>query len=515
MTPNASQPILGPPTHLFASPWLANDLSVKSLVLVTLAVLIFAPKFTKLIQNVLTPLFSIPGPLINKISSWPLAIATINGSSHDFAQRLHEKHGPIVVLAPGMVSVSDTTEIKRIIQTEDWVKSRAIYGNFRQDPERPTLLAFTDKKPYSKRKRMVSSMFGIKYIRSMEPLMLGCVEVAVDVMGKTCDGATGDFAVVDLQQFIHGLAIDIIGVTTFGQSFHVVENGSHPLPSSLKKGLKIAGLMQLIPWIRKIPFLPTRDPYVSSFTYDIVDNRRRAFRETKTQDLLQKLVEVSDDSPGSDFNTTDVQDESVVMLTAGSETTANAELFTLIMLLKHPMAMQRVLEEVDQWYPPRDRSRPTDCGYSQAGMTYLQACIDEAMRLVPGQPNGSPREAPKDEQVLGYRIPRGTTVFPNTQAAHLQDVFADRPDEYIPERWLDIYSQGNDGSIPYWPFSAGSRVCIGKHFAMQEMHLTLVTLLRHFTFQYVPGQDESTMFRIAQQLRSNSYSVEVQRRAVS
>lgn len=411
-----------------------------------------------------------------------------------------------------MISVTDATEVKRIVQIEDWMKSRAIYGNFRQDPERPTLLAFTDRKPYSRRKRMFSSMFGIKYIRSMEPLMLQCVDAAVSVMQKRCASVGDGFATIDLQHFIHGLAIDIIGITAFGQSFHVAENGSHPLPSSLKKGLRIASLLQLVPWVRFIPFLPTRDPYVSKFTFDIVDKRRQTLEEERTQDLLQKMVEVCDDSAGSEFNTTDVQDESVVLLAAGSETTANAELFTLIKLMQTPKAMEKLVKEVDEWYTPGDLARPTDCAYSQQGMTYLQACIDETMRLVPGQPNGSPREATKEETILGYRVPKGTTVFPSTQASHAQDVFTDRPAEYMPERWLEIYSSGQQNSIPFLPFSAGSRVCIGKHFAMQEMHLALVTLLRNFSFELIPGQDESTMFQIAQQLRSDFYNAKVKRR---
>lgn len=410
-----------------------------------------------------------------------------------------------------MIAVSDPKEIDRIIRAEDWTKSHAIYGNFRQDPERPTLLAYTDKQAYSRRKRMLSSMFGIKYIRSMEPLMKECVKVAIKELGRACDDAPSGATAVDMQHLIHALAIDIIGITTFGESFHVVENGTHPLPLRLKQGLKIAGLMQLIPWIRKVPFLPTRDPYIDSFTYNIVNKRRNQLDSVCSQDMLQKLVKASNDAPGSDFRTSDVQDESVVMLTAGSETTANAELFTLIMLLKHPVAMKRLVEEVDHWYPPEESDRETDCSYSQTGMTYLQACIDETMRLVPGQATGSPRETAKDEIILSYRVPTGTTVFPNTQEGQMQE-FWDQPQKFMPERWLDIYAAGHTNSAPFWPFSSGSRVCIGKHFAFQEMHLTLVTLLRNFTFEYIPGQDESTVFRVAQQLRSESYRMKVNRR---
>lgn len=425
--------------------------------------------------------------------------------SHQFTSALHERCGPIVVLAPDMLSVSDEHEIKRIILLEDWPKSQAVYGNFRQDPERPTLIAFTDKKAYAQRKRMISSMFGIKYIRSMQPLMLKCIDVAVKQLEELCDGQKDSAAEVDIQHLVQSLAVDIIGITTFGQSFDVVETGSHPLPEQLKKALKLSGLLQFMPWIRKIPFLPTRDPYVDSFTSQIIA-RREATLKSAPQDLLQKLVEACDDSTGSIFRHSDVQDEAVILITAGSETTANAELFTLMMLTKHPDKLAKVYQEVDEWYP--DLDRPADCEYSFNGMTYLQACIDETMRIFPGQATGSPRETTREENVLGFRIPKGTTVFPSTAPAQLDKRVWQNAKEFIPERWLDIKTT----EAAYYPFSAGSRVCIGKHFALQEMHLTLVSLLRRFRFEYLPGQEEETMFRVAQQLKAHKYLMKIKRR---
>ncbi|RDA87844.1 hypothetical protein CP532_2964 [Ophiocordyceps camponoti-leonardi (nom. inval.)] len=438
--------------------------------------------------------------------SWiTLQVKLTPKNSHHFARKLHEQYGPIVVMAPGIISVADADEIRRIIKTEDWPKSEAIYGNFRQDPSRPTLLAYTDKKAYSRRKRLMSSIFGLRSIRAMEPLMRQCVAVAEKRLARACEGDESG-SVVDMLQLIHGLAIDIIGITTFGRSLGVVENGSHPLPTRLKKGLKIAAWMQLMPWIRRLPLLPTRDPYIERFTRDTVDERRRLLRSREqASDLLQGLVEASDDvKPESEFRTSDVQDETVVLLTAGSETTANAELFTLLLLTRHPDVLQRLYAEVDAWYPAKQPERETDCSYSQAGMVYLQSCIDEAMRLVPGQATGSPREAVEDETILGFRLPRGTTVFPSTQEAHLDPRLWHRPHSFDPERWLRPH--GSESSLcPFWPFSAGSRVCIGKHFALQEMHLTLVSLLRRFHFEHVPGQDEETVFRVAQQLAVDSY----------
>ncbi|KAF4985779.1 hypothetical protein FGRMN_11104 [Fusarium graminum] len=215
-----------------------------------------------------------------------------------------------------MIPVGDFTAINRTIQTEDLVKSENVYGNFRQDPKRPTLLAFIEKKAYSLRKRMLSSMFDIHYIRSLEPLMKSCIDAGVTHFNKLCENSSNG-TIINTQHFVHGLAIDTIGATTFSGSFHVVKNGSQPLPSRLKAGMKVSAIVQLISWMQHIPFLARRDPCIEKSTNLIVDKR-------------------------------DVQDESVILLAAGSETTANAELFTFMQLLKHPIVMKKLAEEADK-----------------------------------------------------------------------------------------------------------------------------------------------------------------------
>ncbi|KAL1976852.1 hypothetical protein VTN31DRAFT_3134 [Thermomyces dupontii] len=420
-------------------------------------------------------------------------------------QDLHKKYGPIVVLAPNMIAISDPQVVRRILITEDWPKSNAIYVNFRQNPERPTLLAFTDKKAYAVRKRLISSGFGIRYIRGMEPIMRDCISVAINQLHNACMRNGGE-ATVDIYRLMRALAVDIIGATTFGESFHVVEQGSHPLPKKIEYSLLLSGIYQFLPWLKGLPGFPTRDPYIDEFTKGIVDRRRQIMKTEHKHDLLQKLVEAVDDSPNSPFRTTDLQDEVVVLLTAGSETTANTEIFMLMLLAKHPHKLALLHEEIDRSYP--DPAEETTAEKALQ-MPYLQACIDETMRLYAAMASGSPREAPEDVTLLGYHIPKGTTVFPTTATLHLDPAIWPRPDEFFPERWLDPATGSKRGDLPFYPFSAGSRVCIGKHFALQEIHLSIVSLLRRFTLKYVPGQDESTVFRVALQLSEGRYMVRI------
>lgn len=420
-------------------------------------------------------------------------------------QDLHKQYGPIVVLAPNMIAVSDPQVVRRILISEDWPKSNAIYGNFRQDPKRPTLVAFTDKKAYAVRKRLLSSGFGIRYIRGMEPIMRDCIRVAIDQLHNACTQNGGE-ATVDIYRLMRALAVDIIGATTFGESFHVVEQGSHPLPKKIEYSLLLSGIYQFVPWLKGLPGFPIRDPYIDDFTRAIVDRRRQIMKTEQKHDLLQKLVEAVDDSPNSPFRTSDLQDEVVVLLTAGSETTANTEIFMLMLLAKHQDKLALLHEEIDRSYPD-----PTEEATAEKAihMPYLQACIDETMRLYAAMASGSPREAPQDVTLLGYRVPKGTTVFPTTATLHLDPFIWPQPHEFLPERWLDPDTGSKRGDLPFYPFSAGSRVCIGKHFALQEMHLSIVALLRRFTLKYVPGQDESTVFRVALQPSAGKYMVKI------
>lgn len=338
--------------------------------------------------------------------------------------------------------------------------------------------------------------------------MRDCIRVAMDQLHNACMQHGGE-ATVDVYRLIRALAVDIIGMTAFGESFHMVEKGSHPLPQKIEQSVLIAGILQFLPWLKYLPGFHNRDFYVDNYMKAIAKRRRQTMKTGHHHDWLQKLLEAVDDKPNSTFQMSDLYDELVTLLIAGSETTGHTEIFLLMLLATHPDKLALLHEEIDGLYP--DPAEETTAEKTLQ-LPYLQACIDETMRLYAAMASGSPREAPEDVTLLGHHIPKGTTVFPTTVTLHLDPTIWPQPDKFIPERWLDPTMGQRRGELPYYPFSAGSRVCIGKHFAMQEIHLTIVTLLRKFTLECVPGQDETTMVRVALRLSAGKYMVKVRER---
>merc|ERR1719273_1268493 len=109
-------------------------------------------------------------------------------------------------------------------------------------------------------------------------------------------------------------------------------------------------------------------------------------------------------------------------------------------------------------------------------MKYLECCIKEALRLYPSVPIIG-RDIEKDTYIDGQMVPKGTCVIVFVHNLHRNPIIWDKPEEFIPERFLESSKRH---PYAYVPFSAGPRNCIGQRFAMMEEKTILSHVLRRF-----------------------------------
>lgn len=134
--------------------------------------------------------------------------------------------------------------------------------------------------------------------------------------------------------------------------------------------------------------------------------------------------------------------------------------------------MQRLHCEVDSVLhgePPRAEDLPR--------LPYARAVVDETLRLYPSSWVIS-RQAHESDQLGPYSIPAGATVMASPYASHRLPHLWTQPDRFLPERWLDA---PKPAPFTYFPFGAGSRMCIGQHLAMLELNLLLVRFAQRCT----------------------------------
>lgn len=158
---------------------------------------------------------------------------------------------------------------------------------------------------------------------------------------------------------------------------------------------------------------------------------------------------------------------------AAVDTTAHTTTWLLHLISKNPRVQEKLYDEVQQIIP--DGTVPTQEKLDD--MKYLKATVKEAQRLYPIT-IGTARVLEEDIELRGYHIPAGThcqTTYYN--AGRDPNVFDD-PEEFLPERWLDK----NKKYHPFasLPFGYGTRMCVGRRLAQQEMYLLLAEVTRHF-----------------------------------
>ena len=149
----------------------------------------------------------------------------------------------------------------------------------------------------------------------------------------------------------------------------------------------------------------------------------------------------------------------MILIIGGSETTATLLSGVTYLLLTNPLALATLAKEVRSAFKSEDE---IDIG-SVSRLTYMLACLNEALRMYPPVPTGLPRIVPKGgASVADHYVPESTTVAIFQWATyHIADNFKD-PFNFHPERFLGDPKFANDKIDALQPFHIGSRNCLGK-----------------------------------------------------
>jgi cytochrome P450 len=172
-------------------------------------------------------------------------------------------------------------------------------------------------------------------------------------------------------------------------------------------------------------------------------------------------------------------------IAAGSDTTATAMRAVLYYVLRDHRIYQKLCAEVRQ-----KLSQPIK--FSDANsVTYLTACIQEAMRLHPSVGLILGRTVPQSgATICGYNLKAGTEVGMNAWILHRDpDVFPD-PEMFYPERWLpDVTSEDHLKAMQrsFFAFGYGAHTCSGRHISFLETVKLIPTLLLHYDLELVDG----------------------------
>ncbi|KAF7046333.1 hypothetical protein CFC21_055365 [Triticum aestivum] len=167
---------------------------------------------------------------------------------------------------------------------------------------------------------------------------------------------------------------------------------------------------------------------------------------------------------------------------AGSETSAITLQWAMSELMRSPNVMRKTQAEVRKNLQQKLKVTEDDL----INLKYLRLVIKETMRLHPAAPLLLPREASEPCKILGYDVPKGTTMLVNVWAIGRDPRHWEDPEEFKPERFESGMVDFKGTDFEYIPFGAGRRMCPGMMFAQASIEIVLAALLYHFDWE-LPG----------------------------
>ena len=206
---------------------------------------------------------------------------------------------------------------------------------------------------------------------------------------------------------------------------------------------QMVAILDFFPFARYLP-LKVYDRFLQKF-YELHDIIRKLLRERKetfdpnepVEDFMSALFraehDLEEEREKNKEKAAHVSEDHFVvtiedMFLGGYETTSTALRFIIAFLANHPKYqedIQRQLDEVVANQRPSLDDRPN--------LPLVQATILEALRVGNMLPLAVPHVTITDTTLCGYRIPKGTLVFANTESVHLDPKCWEDPTMFNPQ----------------------------------------------------------------------------------
>ncbi|UJR24390.1 hypothetical protein I4U23_005767 [Adineta vaga] len=241
----------------------------------------------------------------------------------------------------------------------------------------------------------------------------------------------------------------------------------------------------------------------------IVEHRQQI--NISRNDLLQLMLQVMTKETINDIidnNKTNYQltEQEVIgnifaFMAAGYETTSTALACATYVLATHPDILEKLQAEIDQLPLSTDNNNDDDDEMKKypdydvvAQLSYMDMFVSEVLRMYPIVPGIIQRRAMEDTIVKGIKIDKGSIIQTSVYAIHFDSELWGPEDPYlfVPER-----HQIKRHPMAYLPFGAGPRHCVGMRFALIEIKILLVRILREYNI--LPGENLENKFKILDQ----------------
>lgn len=465
----------------------------------------------------------IPGPKLWAWSVIPLFWLHLRGEIFDAFYDLNRQYGPLVRIAPNTLLVSDPEVLRRMSAARSPYTRSDWYLAMRLIPGKDNVLSTRDDKRHDELRRKMASGYAGKENPSLEQDIDECVVDFIKLIDRKYVNVHATRGVrMDLARKIQYFTSDIMSKLAFDAKFNDLSDDKdnfgyiHEVETVFPSIFCTCTIPAFIALFTNLGFMKLLAPSVNSkfglgkvlgITHAQVAKRfdTKSKPEVEQKDMLASFI-----SHG--LSQEEAEQESVMQLAAGSDTTATGLRATLLCIITNPRVLGKLLVEIDQ----AKRSLSSDAIISDRearALPYLQACIKEGLRWYPPIAGMLSKKIPPEGDTLcGYPVPGHVNVAYSAKAVHRSAVlFGPDADIFRPERWILSEEGGDETSSDKLNsmernneliFGHGKYQCLGKSVAAIELNKVVFELLRRY---------QITLVNPTQPWVSSCYGIHLQR----
>ncbi|KAG4429006.1 hypothetical protein IFR05_015516, partial [Cadophora sp. M221] len=416
------------------------------------------------------PLSKFPGPKHRAFTNLFEIRSMVSGNDNIIRPALHRKYGPVVRVGPNTLSFAGGETVWKDIHGFNATKDGGIrkeglfYSKIFGFSDAANLITDRDTASHARQRKILARSFSNTALMEQQPIFARWAEKFQFKLAEKANFVEE----IDISKLYNCTTFDIMGDLTFNEDLNMLEEGEcSPWVQSIFGSVKAATFLLGIKTHSRaarlladtfLKYNPTvQKKQLENWNYCSERVDRRLQRTPKHPDLWSRILDKSGER--NCLSMDEQYANGFLFMTAGTETISSALSATTFHLLRSPQYLERLTKEI--------RSKFSTVGNMSleglASLGYLQAVIQEGLRLNPPLPIALPREIPKGgTQICGEWIPGGTNVGIHYLSIHTQEQYFKRALEFHPQRWLRDSEFENDNLDMAKPFLIGPYNCIGK-----------------------------------------------------